>query len=304
MKPDLSVNLAGIEMRNPVMVASGTFGKGKEYLPFMDLSRLGAIVTKGITLKKREGNPPPRVYETPCGLLNSIGLQNEGVDHFIKEGLPYLRKLSPPIIVNIAGESIDEYVALAQSLGKAFGVSALELNISCPNIKKGGMIFGTSSKLAAEVLIEVKKVTKLPLMVKLTPNVTDINEIALAVEKAGADCISLVNTFLGMAIDPENFKSRLAQGIGGLSGPAIKPLALRMVWEVASKVKLPVVGMGGIMTTSDALEFLLAGATAIAVGTANLVNPKASIEIIEGLEKFLIKRGFESIKEIIGKAKI
>lgn len=303
MKPDLSVDLAKLKLKNPVMVASGTFGSGQEFLPYLELSHLGAIVTKTVTLEKREGNPPPRICETPSGLLNSIGLQNKGLNLFIKEDLPFLKKLGTPIIVSIAGFSIPEFITLVTKLNP-LRISALELNVSCPNVKKGGIVFGSDPQLTANLVKEVKKVAKLPLIIKLTPNVTDIGEIAQAAENSGADAISLVNTFLGMAIDPSTFRPKLSTIVGGLSGPAIKPLALRMVWEVASKVKLPVVGMGGIMNTSDALEFLLAGATAIAIGTANFINPKVTIEVIEGLEKFLEEKELSSIKEIIGKVKI
>jgi len=299
-KPDLRVNLAGVALHNPVMVASGTFGTGEEYAPFMDVNRLGAIITKTVTLEKRKGNPPPRIWETPSGLLNSIGLQNKGIDRFLKEDLPLFRRLHPAIIANIAGFEIDEYVTLARKLNAALGISALELNISCPNVKEGGVIFGSNPKIAAEVVKETKKVSRIPLIVKLSPNVNDIVTIAQAVEEAGADAISLVNTFIGMAIDPVTFKPRISNIVGGLSGPAIRPIAVRMVWEVAQKVKVPVVGIGGITSVSDALEFFLAGATAVAVGTANLVNPGTPAEIIDDLEKFLVKKGLNSINDVIG----
>lgn len=301
---NLGVKLAGIEMKNPVMVASGTFGSGEEYSQFFDLNKLGALVTKSMTLREEMGNPPPRICETPGGMLNSIGLQNQGVTHFLQVDLAFLSRYEVPVIASVAGTTIEEYVAVIERLTDAKGISALEVNISCPNIKKGGVYFGLDPEMATEVVRQAKSVSKYPLIVKLTPNVTSISEIAKAVEAAGADALSLVNTFFGMSIDVETFRPRLGSGTGGLSGPAIKPLAVRMVYEVARAVSLPVIGMGGIMTTEDAVEFFLAGATAVAVGTANFVNPRASLDIIEGLDRFLERRGFEHISEIVGKVKM
>ncbi len=301
---NLGVKLAGIEMKNPVMVASGTFGSGEEYSQFFDLNKLGALVTKSMTLREEMGNPPPRICETPGGMLNSIGLQNQGVTHFLQVDLAFLSRYEVPVIASVAGTTIEEYVAVIERLTDAKGISALEVNISCPNIKKGGVYFGLDPEMATEVVRQAKSVSKYPLIVKLTPNVTSISEIARAVETAGADAVSLVNTFFGMSIDVETFRPRLGSGTGGLSGPAIKPLAVRMVYEVARAVSLPVIGMGGIMTTEDAVEFFLAGATAVAVGTANFVNPRASLDIIEGLDRFLERRGFEHISEIVGKVKM
>ncbi|CEP69230.1 Dihydroorotate dehydrogenase, class 1/ 2 [Moorella glycerini] len=297
---NLAVQLAGLTLQNPVMPASGTFGFGEEYAPFIDLNSLGAIVVKTITLQPLIGNPPPRLMETYCGLLNSVGLQNPGLEVFIRDKLPYLRRFSPPLIVNIAGRTIDEYAELAERLSAADGVAALEVNISCPNVKEGGIVFGTVPDMAARVTAVVKRHTHLPVIIKLTPNVTDITEIARAVEDAGADALSLINTVRGMAIDIKTRRPALANVVGGLSGPAIKPIALYAVWQVAQVVKIPLIGMGGIMTAHDAVEFLLAGATAVAVGTAGLVNPGALCEIIAGLEHYLLEEGVEDIKELIG----
>lgn len=301
-KVNLEVKIAGLSLKNPVMPASGTFGYGEEFAPFIDLNRLGAIVVKTITLKPTMGNPPPRVIETPCGLLNSIGLQNPGLDVFLREKLPYLRQLSPPLIVNIAGRTIDEYAELAERLSAADGVAALEVNISCPNVREGGIVFGTVPAMAARVTAAVKSHTHLPVIVKLTPNVTDITEIARAVEDAGADALSLINTVRGMAIDIKTRRPALASIVGGLSGPAVKPIALYAVWQVAQVVKIPLIGMGGITSAQDAVEFMLAGATAVAVGTAGLVTPKALVEIIDGLEGYLLEEGIGDVKELIGAA--
>lgn len=290
-KINLTVDIGGIKMKNPVMVASGTFGYGEEYGDLVDLNRLGAIVTKGITLKPKEGNPPPRIVETPSGMLNAIGLENVGVETFIEEKIPYLEGLDVALIVNINGEDIEEYVELARILDGVNGVAGLEANISCPNVAAGGMLFGQDPTTTYEVVSRVRKVTKLPLIAKLTPNVTDVTIIAKEAERAGADALSLINTVLGMAIDVEAKKPKLANTTGGLSGPAIKPVALRMVWQVAQVVNIPIIGQGGIMTTEDALEFIIAGAKAVAIGTANFVNPRASIEIIEGIEKYMIENG-------------
>lgn len=301
---DMQVEIAGIKLKNPVMVGSGTFGSGKEYAKLTKLKKLGAIVTKGVTLKEKSGNPPPRICETPSGILNSIGLQNKGVEYFLESEVPWLKSLEIPVIVNIAGSSVDEYIELTKIISGSPGVDAIEVNISCPNVEKGGMSFGVSPKICGKLIKEVKNAALVPIIVKLTPSVTDISGIAKTAEKAGADAISLINTFLGMAIDADTFTTKLAQGTGGLSGPAIKPIAVRMVWEVCNSVRIPVIGMGGIMTAEDALEFLLVGAKAVAVGTANFINPDASIDVINGLEKILKKRKIKNISEVIGKVKL
>lgn len=281
------MEIAGIKIKNPVMVASGTFGWGKEYSEYMDLNKLGAIITKSITLNPREGNPPPRIVETPSGMLNSIGLQNEGIEHFLKEGLPFLAKFDTPTIVNIAGESVKEYAELAKRLSKETTVKGIEVNISCPNVKLGGMSFGVDPKLTKEVISAVRKATSQPVIAKLTPNVTDITIIAKAAVEAGADAISAINTVVGMSIDIETRKSRLGAQTGGLSGPAIRPIAVRMVYEVAHAVKVPVIGIGGIMTGNDAIEFFLAGARAVQVGTANFVDTEAPVRIIREIEDYV-----------------
>ncbi|MFH1710095.1 MAG: dihydroorotate dehydrogenase [bacterium] len=299
----IAVDIAGIKMKNPVMVASGTFGSGKDYADFMNLGDIGAIIAKSITLKPREGNPPPRICETPSGMLNSIGLQNAGIDSFLKEDLPYLAKFNVPFIINIAGESADEYAQLAKRLNDVPGISGIEVNISCPNVKQGGMQFGIDPKLTAEVIGAVKKATKLPVIAKLSPNVTDIRIIAKAAESAGADAISAINTMLGMAIDINSRRPKLSMAVGGLSGPAIRPIAVRMVCEIYKTVKIPVIGIGGIMNADDAIEFILAGASAVQVGTCNFINPKAAAEIIEGIKKYLIANKLESIKDIVGQVK-
>lgn len=300
MSPNLAVNIAGIKMKNPIMVASGTFGYGEEYGQLINLNMLGAIVVKGITLLPKQGNPPPRIVETPCGMLNAIGLENVGVERFIKEKLPYLQQFNTPVIVNIAGECVEEYVELAKKLDRL--VDGLEINISCPNVARGGLQFGQDPALTYDVVSKVRQATKLPLIAKLSPNVTDIKIIAKSAEDAGGDAISLINTILGMAIDVNTKKPILANIKGGLSGPAIKPIALRMVFEVAQVVKVPIIGQGGIMNATDALEFIIAGATAIAVGTANFVDPTATIKIIEGIEDYLIKNNISRINELIGKS--
>lgn len=281
------MELAGIKLKNPVMVASGTFGWGREYSDYLDLNKLGAIVTKSITLKPREGNPPPRIVETPSGMLNSIGLQNEGIEHFLKEDLPFLARFDTPTIVNIAGESIEEYAELAKRLSKETTVKGIEVNISCPNVKKGGMAFGCDPKLTKEVISAVRQATTQPVIAKLTPNVTDITVTAKAAAEAGADALSLINTIVGMSIDIESGKSRIGTLTGGLSGPAIRPIAVRMVYEVAHAVKIPVIGIGGIMSGSDAVEFFLAGAKAIQVGTANFIDTEAAIKIIKEIEDYV-----------------
>jgi len=293
-----------MEMKNPVMTASGTFGCGREYASFFDLGRLGALVVKSLTLKERMGNVPPRICETPSGILNSVGLQNKGVEGFIKEDLPFLKEFNVPIIANVAGESIDEYVQVCGRLEAEKDIAAIELNISCPNVKNGGMLFGQDPEMASLVVGECRKAVSKPLIVKLTPNVTDISQIARRMEDAGADAVSLINTLLGMAIDTKSFQPLLAGTTGGLSGPAIKPVAVRMVWEVAKAVSVPVIGMGGITKAEDALEFFLAGANAVAIGTANLMEPTSAVKIIQGLETFMEQKGFQSIKDIIGKVKL
>lgn len=299
-EPSLAVNVGGIAMRNPVMVASGTFGYGQEFADFVPLEALGAIVVKGTTLHPRPGNPPPRTVETPAGMLNSIGLQNGGVHDFIENKLPFLRRFDVPVIVNICGSTVEEFEALAEILDGVEGVAGLEVNISCPNVKQGGMEFCAHPALAAGVVERVRAKTCLPLLVKLSPNVADLRPLARSVVEAGADAVSLVNTFLGMAIDVRTRRPKLATVTGGLSGPAIRPIAVRMVWEVAQEVQVPIVGMGGIMTGEDAAEFLLAGATAVAVGTANFVNPRAPLEVLEGLKRYLQEQGCASVQEIIG----
>lgn len=297
----LAVDLGGgLQIRNPVMTASGTFGYGREFANFVNLRGLGAIVAKGISLEPRPGNPPPRICETTGGLLNAIGLENVGVAKFVSEKMPFLRETGTPVIVNILGDSIDEYAELAARLEDIDGISALEVNISCPNVKKGGVAFGTDPFMVKQVTAAVRKSTNLPVIIKLSPNVTDITATARAAEDGGADTISLINTLMGMAIDHRTRRPKLANIIGGLSGPAIKPVALRMVWQVANAVKIPIIGIGGIMSAEDALEFIIAGATAVQVGTANLVDPDATDKIIAGLVDYLEKSGCPSIKAIIG----
>jgi len=298
--PQIAVHLGRLKLKNPVMTASGTFGYGEEYADYVDLNRLGAVVVKGLSLKPRLGNPPPRIMETTGGMLNAVGLQNIGVDAFIEEKLPFLRKYDVAVIANIYGETYDEYKKVAKKLSAAKGVHALELNISCPNVKKGGVSFGSDPKVAARVTQAVKEETSLPVIVKLTPNVTDIAVIAQAVEKAGADVISLINTLTGMAVDLKTRKPYLRNITGGLSGPAIKPVALRMVWEVVKKVSVPVIGIGGIMTAEDALEFLILGAKAVQIGTANFINPHATMEVIEGIKDYLTANKIKDVNEIIG----
>lgn len=268
---------------------------------------MGAIILKGITLKPKRGNPPPRIIETPSGMLNAIGLQNVGVEVLIKEKLPYLKKFNTPVIINISGDTIEEYVELAQRLGevsKEMGVAGLEVNISCPNVKKGGMAWGTDAKATYKIMSSIRKTTTLPLIVKLTPNVTDIKTIAQAAEEAGANALSLINTLVGMAVDIDSRKPKLANISGGLSGPAVKPVALWLVWQVFQTVNIPVIGIGGIMKVEDALEFIIAGARAIEIGTANFVNPRVTIEIIEGIEKYLTKNNIKDVNELVGSMKI
>jgi dihydroorotate dehydrogenase (NAD+) catalytic subunit len=300
---DLSVNIAGIRMKNPLMAASGAFGYGEAYASFIDNNILGAIVTKGISLLPSQGNPPPRIVETPSGMLNAIGLQNVGLEVFIREKMPYLRQFDTPVIVNFYGTSIDDYARLAQRLSDVAGISGLEANISCPNIKEGGISFGTDAAMAARVTAEIRKATKLPLIVKLTPNVTDIGLIARSVQDAGADGLSITNTFTGMVIDIDTCRPALANTTGGLSGPAIRPLALRMVWEALKRVRIPVIGLGGILTAGDALEFLIAGASAFQIGTALFVNPDSPALILQGIRDYLSKRQLASISAVIGSLK-
>ncbi len=303
-KRKLGVNIGGVELKNPVMTASGTFGYGREFHELIDLSQLGGIIVKGLSLLPSPGNPPPRIIETPCGMLNAIGLENIGIEAFVEEKLPFLSTFSTPVFINVYGKTVDEYADLASRIDELDDIAGLEVNISCPNVKAGGVAFGVDCTAAAEVVRSVRKRTAKPLMVKLSPNVTDIVAIAKSVEDAGADSISLINTITGMMIDIEKRKPVLANITGGLSGPAIKPVALRMVWQVASEVKIPVIGIGGIMNAEDAVAFLIAGATAVQVGTANFVNPRATIEIIEGVEAYLDKHGMNHISELIGALKI
>jgi dihydroorotate dehydrogenase (NAD+) catalytic subunit len=297
---NLAVDIGSLKIKNPVMTASGTFGYGEEYADYVDLNRLGAIVVKGLSLKPRLGNPPPRIMETASGMLNAVGLQNIGVDVFIEEKLPFLQKHDVAVIANIYGESYLEYQKVARKLSSVKGVHALEVNVSCPNVKKGGLSFGADPKAAAEVTRRVKGETNLPVIVKLTPNVTDIAAIAQAVEKAGADAVSLINTLAGMSVDLKTRMSHLKNITGGLSGPAIKPVALRMVWQVVQRVSIPVIGIGGIMNAEDALEFLILGAKAVQIGTANFINPRATLNIIDGIQNYLIDNKIEDINEIIG----
>lgn len=297
---NLAVQLGPLWLKNPVMVASGTFGYGQEYADFVPPERLGALVVKGISLKPRAGNPPPRIWETSGGMLNSIGLQNVGLRVFLEEKLPWLRALAVPVVVNIFGNTVDEYGELAAALDGQEGVAALEINISCPNVKAGGMVFGCEPAMIDQVVGAVRRQTRLPIITKLTPNVTDITITARAAEDAGSDILSLINTIAGMAVDITGRRPRLSTVIGGLSGPAIKPIALRQVWQVVGSVKVPVIGLGGITSAEDALEFLIVGAKAVQVGTANFVNPRATLEIIAGLESYLRDQGLVDINQVIG----
>jgi dihydroorotate dehydrogenase (NAD+) catalytic subunit len=298
--PDLSVTIGKLKLKNPVMVASGTFGFGEEYQDFMELDRLGAIIPKGISLKPMVGNLPPRIFETEGGILNSIGLQNPGFHEFIKDKLPFLTTIRTHLIVNFFGNTQKEYIELAGWLNDVPGISGLEMNISCPNVKQGGIAFCSDPRMTYRLVRVVRKSTQLPLIVKLSPNVTDIGALAKIAEEEGADAVSLVNTFKAMAINIHSRKPELGNIIGGLSGPAIKPIALRMVWEVSQRVKIPVIGMGGIVKAEDAIEFILAGASAIQIGTANLVNPKISIEVIQGINKYLAKNKIHHVRRLIG----
>ncbi|NLM74227.1 MAG: dihydroorotate dehydrogenase [Clostridiaceae bacterium] len=296
---NMSVEIAGVRLKNPVLAASGTFGFGREYSEYFDLSLLGGISVKGLTLKPRKGNPPPRIAETPSGILNSVGLQNPGVHYFIENEIPFLRKYDTAIIANASGNTVEEYEQMVEILSDA-DIDAIELNLSCPNVKEGCMSFGSTAEGIVNVVKRVKKYAKKPLIVKLTPNVTDIVEIAKAAEDSGADALSLINTLLGMAIDAKTRKPILKNITGGLSGPAIKPVALRMVYQVAQNVKIPVIGMGGISNGTDAVEFLLAGASAVMVGTAGLVNPYAWIETVKGIEEYMKETNISDVKELIG----
>lgn len=298
--PDLSVDIGGLRIKNPVITASGTFGYGTELTPFYDPSILGALIVKGLSLKPMPGNPPPRIVETSCGLLNAIGLANIGIEAFIEEKLPSLATIKAPIITNIYGHAIEEYAQMAKRIEKVDRIAAIEINISCPNVEQGGMVFGTDPDSAAMVTDQVVRNTTKPVIVKLTPNVTDISPIARAVESAGARAISITNTVLGMAVDVATRRPKLANTIGGLSGPAIKPIALYLVHKVVATVRIPVIGLGGIMDYQDALEFLLVGAKAIQVGTANFIDPKAPIKIISGLSHFCERENISNINQIIG----
>lgn len=304
MKPDLRIEIAGITFKNPVMVASGTFGYAEEFDRLIDLNALGGIVTKSITLHERPGHPPPRTCETAAGMLNAIGLANVGVDRFIDEKLPFLKSLETVIIVNVAGSSIPEYVEVVRRLEKAGGFHMIELNLSCPNVDEGGMLFGTNGELLERVVASVKAVTSRPLMVKLTPNVTSIADMARAAKAGGADCLSLINTLVGMAIDVESWKPMLTNTTGGLSGPAIKPVAVAMIHKVYRAVDLPIVGIGGISGWRDAVEFHLAGALGIQVGTANFIEPDVTMKIIAGLGDYLARRGLSAVTDLVGKVRV
>ena len=301
---NMSVSFAGLDLRNPVMTASGTFGYGEEFSEYVDLSRIGAYITKGLCLHPRPGNPTPRIVETPGGMLNAIGLQNVGIEAFIEKKLPFIRSVDTPCIVNFFGETPEEYAEMAARLDALPEVAALEMNISCPNVRQGGIIFGTDPDCAASIVKACRAVTKKPLIVKLSPNVTDIVAMAKACVDAGADALSLINTLIGMAIDLNKRRPVLANVTGGLSGPAVKPVALRMVWLVAKSVKVPILGIGGIMSATDALEFILAGATAIQVGTASFINPGAAQKIAEDMETWMRAQGETDIRNLIGALKV
>jgi len=296
---DLSVNIAGLKLKNPIIAASGTFGFGREFSGFFDLNLIGGISVKGLTLKPRKGNAPPRIAETPAGILNSVGLQNPGVEAFIRDEIPFLRRFDTCIIANIAGNTIDDYCRMAEILSEA-DIDAIELNVSCPNVKEGCLMFGSTAEGISNVTAAVRKVCKKPLIVKLSPNVTDITEMAKAAEDSGADCVSLINTILGMAIDINSRRPILGNIMGGLSGPAVKPVAVRMVYQVSKAVKIPVIGMGGISNAEDAVEFLLAGASAVMIGTAGFVNPYVWVETAEGIKQYMEKHGFVKVSDITG----
>ncbi|MDO4183109.1 MAG: dihydroorotate dehydrogenase [Coriobacteriia bacterium] len=297
---DMSVNLGGLAMKNPVTVASGTFAAGREYSQFVDVHNLGAVTTKGVSLNGWTGNDSPRIAETPSGMLNSIGLQNPGVQHLIEGDIAWLATQDVPVIVNVSGHSDDEYIQVIEALEACPTVSAYEINISCPNVDAGGMTLGTHAPSVERVITRCRNATKRPMIVKLTPNVTDVTEIAKAAEASGADALSLINTLLGMAVDAQTRRPQLARVVGGLSGPAVKPVALRMVWQCYQAVKVPLLGMGGIVSGIDAAEFMLAGATAVAVGTANFMNPHATEDVIDGLQRYCEQQGVTDVKDLIG----
>lgn len=296
---DLSVDIAGLKLKNPVIAASGTFGFGREFSQYFDLSRLGGISVKGLTLEPRKGNAPPRIAETPGGILNSVGLQNPGVHAFIRDEIPFLRKYDLAVIANVAGNTVEDYCKMTEILAQA-DIDAIELNVSCPNVKKGCLLFGSTPQGVSEITSAVRKICEKPLIVKLSPNVTDITQIARAAEEAGADCVSLINTLLGMVIDTEKRRPILANTMGGLSGPAVKPVAVRMVYQVSKAVKIPVIGMGGISNGNDAVEFMLAGASAVMIGTAGFVNPGVWVETVEGIEAYMKKHHFEKVRDLTG----
>jgi dihydroorotate dehydrogenase (NAD+) catalytic subunit len=302
--PDLSIELAGIRLRNPVIAASGTFGYGEEFARFVDLKRIGAVVVKGTSARPIAGNSPPRLFPTPSGMLNSIGLENVGVDAFIRDKMPFLRNAGCSVIVNVFGFAEDEYIEVVEQLNGCDGIAAYELNISCPNTKHGGMVFGTDPELTRNLTKVLKSRSRRPLFVKLSPNVTDIAEMARAAEDGGADALTVANTYLAMAIDTETFKPRIGNITGGLSGPAIRPITLRMVYQCAKVVKIPVIGLGGIFTAVDAVEYFLAGAQAVQIGTANFQDPKAPLHVLDGLARFLQKRGMSSVRELVGKIEV
>ncbi|MCD7899093.1 MAG: dihydroorotate dehydrogenase [Bacteroides sp.] len=301
---DLNVNIGELRMKNPVMTASGTFGYGEEFSDFIDIARIGGIIVKGTTLHKREGNPYPRMAETPSGMLNAVGLQNKGVDYFVNTIYPRIKSINTNIIVNVSGSTIEDYVKTAEIINELDKIPAIELNISCPNVKKGGMAFGVTCHGAAEVVKAVRLAYKKTLIVKLSPNVTDITEIARAVEENGADSVSLINTMLGMAINAETRRPILSTITGGLSGPAVKPVALRMVWQVAKAVKIPIIGLGGIMSWKDAVEFILAGASAVQIGTANLIDPTITVKVIDGINNYLDRHNYKNVRDITGALKV
>jgi len=301
---DLSVQLNKLHLKNPVMTASGTFGYGTEFYDFFEVSRIGGIVVKGTTLRNRNGNDYPRMAETPSGMLNAVGLQNKGVDYFVEKIYPELKNIQTNILVNVSGSTVEDYVATAEIINELDCIPGIELNISCPNVKEGGMAFGTSCPSASLVVKEVRKVYKKELMVKLSPNVTSIVEIALAVESEGADSVSLINTLLGMAINAEKRKPVLSTITGGLSGPAVKPVALRMVWQVANAVNIPVIGMGGIMNATDAIEFILAGASAVQIGTANFIDPLVSVKVVDGIAEYMNRHKIDRVSDLVGQLQI
>ena len=303
-KPNMGVSFAGLDLRNPVMTASGTFGYGEEFSEYVDLTKLGAYVTKGLSLRPRPGNPTPRIVETPGGMLNAIGLQNVGIEAFIEKKLPFIRTVDTPCIANFFGDTVDEYAEMARRLDELPEIAALEMNISCPNVKHGGIVFGTDPASAAGIVAACRKATRKPLIVKLSPNVTDIVAMARACADAGADSLSMINTLIGMAIDLGKRRPVLANFTGGLSGPAVKPIALRMVWAVSRAVKLPIIGIGGIMTATDAIEFILAGATAVQVGTASFITPGAAQQIAEGMEAWMVEQGETDVRNLIGALRV